>query len=171
MLRPDSPRWLELYAGGGDAASIPRWLYRLLDSPDDFGAFEQAWWMLCSDEITWSAGFAAAPVLVEAARRAQPANRAQYVCFLGSLVMYRVSHEEVGAPGECPPDLEAEFQEAVAAASEMAIALLPLANSEPEVRHLLAAIAAFKGFSGLARGIVDLPHDKRQEPPVEDINF
>src|SRR5262249_62087339 len=109
MLRLDDPRWSELSAGGGDALSVPRWLHRLLDSSNDLDLFEQERWMLCSDEITWSAAFAAAPYLLEAARRANPTARVQYVCFLGSVAMYRVAPGESEPWGECPADLEAEF--------------------------------------------------------------
>jgi putative Mn2+ efflux pump MntP len=86
--------------------------------------------MLCSEEITWSAAFAAAPYLAEVARRAQPAARVQYVCFLGAVVLYRVLPDEEESIAQCPPDLEEEFREAVAAALGMAVTLLPTAAGE-----------------------------------------
>ena len=171
MLPLDDCRWTQLYAGGDDAAYVPTWLCRLTDRPDDLVPFEQERWMLCSDEVTWSASYAAAPFLLEAARRAQPVARFEYICFLGSVAMYRVPHDEADQCTACPRDLEPAFLEALAGAEEIAIAMLPEAKSEADVRRLLAALAAFKGFSGLARGILDLQHEARRDLPPEEIAF
>jgi hypothetical protein len=171
MLPLDDPRWTECHAEGGHAAHVPRWLRQLLNQPDNLKLFEQQRWMLCSEEVTWSAAFPAAPYFIEAARRAQRAARTEYVCFLGSIVMYRVSREEADQFTKCPLDLEPAFQGAVIAAEEMATSVLPGAKSEEAVRRLLAAVAAFKGFPGMARAILDLKHERRQEVPDEDIAF
>jgi hypothetical protein len=168
MLALDDPRWK---AWTQPVAWFTQWLKRLLEKPNDLGLFYEDCYKLCSDEVTWSVAFAAAPYLVELARRAEPAARIQYIRFLGSIVMYRVPAGDVEPQSDCPPDLEAEFQTSVASALEMATALLLAAEAEADVRRLLAAIAAFKGFNDLARGIVDLAHDDRNEPPVEDIPF
>ena len=144
---------------------------KAFDRPDDLDLFGQDCSSLCSDEITWAPAFAAAPYLVEVVRRAGPPARLHYVCFLGAVAMYRVPPSESEPCSACPPELEAEFHSAVAAASEMATALLPQATEEPDVRCLLAAVAAFKGYNWLARGIVDLQHPQRPEVTQEEIDF
>jgi hypothetical protein len=85
----------------------------LQGDPDNVALFGDELPLLCSEDITWSLAFAAAPHLVEFARRSQPAVRLQYVCFLGQLAMYRVSHEEVEPNTRCPSDLEADFNGAI----------------------------------------------------------
>src|SRR4051794_22518020 len=89
MLPLDDIRWTELHAEGESAAYVTQWLRKLLKQPNDLNLFVQSRWMLCSDEVTWSASFAAAPYLVECAQRAELAARVEYVCFLGSLAMYQ----------------------------------------------------------------------------------
>ena len=172
MLQFDDPRWAELCASsGGDANWLRQWLGRLLDRPDDLDLFREDCWSLCSEEETWAPAFAAAPYLVEVARRAAQPARLHYVCFLGAVATYRAPPDESEPCSTCPPELEAEFHGAIAAASEMAIGLLAHATDEPDVRCLLAAIAAFKGYNGLARGIVDFQHAQRPEAPEEEIEF
>jgi hypothetical protein len=172
MLRFDDPRWAELCAANnGNANWLCQWLGQLLDRPDDLDLFEQDCWNLCSEEVTWAPAFAAAPYLVEISRRAGPPARLHYVCFLGAVAMYRLPPGESLPCSACPPELEAEFRDAIAAASEMATALVPFATKECDVRCLLAAIAAFKGYNWLARGIVDLQHPQRPEAPEDEIDF
>jgi hypothetical protein len=171
MLPLDDARWATLHAGGGSADDVPRWLRRLRERPDDTRPLRREGWALCSDEVTWSAAFAAAPHLVAAVRAAGPAARLEYLCFLGMLVMYQVPAGDADQYTACPPDLEPAFREAVAAAEGFAAGALGAARREPDVRWLLAALAAFKGFPGLARGITDVAHEGRRDEPPEEIPF
>ncbi len=172
MLQFDDPRWTELCASSnGNANWLRQWLGQLLDRPDDLNLFGEDCWSLCSQEVTWAPAFAAAPYLVEIARRAGPTARLHHICFLGAVVMYRVPPGEAEPCSACPPELEAEFRGAIAEAAEMATELMPHATEERDVRCLLAAIAAFKGYDCLARGIVNLQHPQRPEAPAEIIEF
>lgn len=170
MLPLDDPRWNSLHAEGGNA-HVPRWLRSLLDRPDDTGPLAREGWALCSQEITWAAAFAAAPHLLAAARAAQPEAQWTYLCFLGMIAMYRVPADEADEFTTCPPDLEPAFQETLTASARLAAGALTAAVQEPDVRQLLAAVAAFKGFSGLARGITDLAHEGRHDEPPGEIAF
>ncbi|MEZ6139601.1 MAG: hypothetical protein R3B84_03430 [Zavarzinella sp.] len=172
MLPFDDPLWTELCASSNcNAIWLRQWLVQLLDHPDDVVLFGQDCWSLCSEEVTWAPAFAAAPYLVEIARRAAPPARLYQVCFLGEVAMYRVPPGESEQCSACPTTLEADFRGAIASASEMAIALLAHATEEADVRCLLAALAAFKGYIELARGIVDLQHSQRPKVPAEEIEF
>jgi hypothetical protein len=170
VLPLDDPRWATLHAEGG-GSDVPRWLRLLLDHPDDTGPLVCHGWAVCSDEVTWAAGFAAAPHLLAAARSARPEARTEYLCFLGMVAMYRVPAGEAEEATACPPDLEPAFREAVAAGAVLAADSMAWAAREPDVRRLLAAVAAFRGFPGLARGITDLAHAGRSDQPPEEIAF
>jgi hypothetical protein len=123
-----------------------------------------------AEENTYSAAFAVAPYLIAAAQGVQPEVQFWYIRFLAMVVMYRSPAGEEPM-GDCPPDLEDEFRGAVAAALGMAAGLLPALVYESDVRWLLAAIAAFKGFPGLARGIVEIQHEQRPDEPSAEIPF
>jgi hypothetical protein len=169
-LSLNDPRWAFLHTRNGDGASIPRWLSGLLQNPDDLDLFQdEACGLSSGEEITYSAAFAAAPYLMEVARRAGSKARLEYVSFLGMIAQYRLPP---GEPlGECPPDLEPPYQQAVTDALDMALAMLRDETSEPSVRVLLADIAAFKGFAHMANRIIEIKHDLRQDPPVQEIPF
>jgi hypothetical protein len=149
------PRWSELSTHSGDAAWVPQWLEELTASPDNLKLLDDGRWGLWSDENTWSASFAAAPYLAWIAARARPEIRIEYVKLLGLMAMYRTRPGWQGEYTACPPDLEKGFDQALGDAAILAAGLLPMTWSDGNVRMLIAAVAAFKGFQPLARAIED----------------
>jgi hypothetical protein len=166
VLSLNDSRWSTLHAEGG-SDQVPQLLRGLLDHPDETTRLARDGWSLCSNEVTWSAAFAAAPHLIAAAKAARPESRLEYLCFLGMIAMYRVPDNEADQVTACPPDLKPQFQEALCAGESMAAEALAAAEKEPDLRRLLAAVAAFKGFSGFARGITDLSHERRHDESRE----
>jgi hypothetical protein len=172
MLSLDDKRWSSLQTRNEDGGWVPRWLRRLQENPNDLNLFwESRSLSNYAEENTYSAAFAATPYLVEVARSAQPAERLHYVFFVAMVTMYRIPPGGSDPYMECPPDLEEGFQEAIASALEMAVALLPVTTREPNVRWLLASIAALRGFPGFGRAVIEIQHEQRQDPPQEEIPF
>ncbi len=147
MIPLGDVRWLTLAQSERDGRYLVQWLRRLYEEPDNTSLFSEESHLLCSEEITWSPAFATAPHLIKIAQRSQTRARIHYVSFLGNLAIYRVPDEHVEASTRCPPDLEKDFAESMTAARDIAIALLPSAAEEENVRRLLAAIAAFQGLA------------------------
>jgi hypothetical protein len=153
MLPLDSPRWSLLQTHSEDGGWVPRWLRRVLESPDDIVLLNEGACRLWSDENAWSASFAAAPYLVQAATRASPSAQLEYVILLGLIAAYRTMPGTVDAYDARPPDLEEWFRKATDDALSLAVGLLPMTWQERLSSSLIAAVAAFKGLLGLSRAI------------------
>src|SRR5258706_409091 len=125
MLPLDDSRWSLLQTHSEDGGWVPGWLRRVLECPNDVALLNEGAYALWSDENTWSASFAAAPYLVEAATRANPAAQFEYVTLVGLIAAYRTKPGTGDANDACPPDLEDGFRKATEDALSLAVGLMP----------------------------------------------
>lgn len=150
----DSPEWaaLETRMGAG-AESVADTLRRLLDDASPVALFTEMWPTLCSEGTTYNAAFAAAPYLVELARRVVPQDAVEYLVVLGPVETYA---------GTVPHTLEPAYREALRDAQALAFELLSDCSTDHNIRYLLGAVAAFQARADLASVLVDL--DIIEEP-------
>lgn len=151
----DDPRWDSLkHRGGtgtdGDAPHPARELAALLADPGNEDRFGDFWPYLCSEGTTWPSAYAATPYLVDMAAALPPEKRANKLSVIGLIVTCG------GAGEDCP----AEFRDAYLAAQQRTYPLigeaLPFLEPGPDLRWVLAAIAALRGQWQLAEVLTDL---------------
>jgi hypothetical protein len=160
----DDPRWLELghrnWSPGQrpeddpSVPFVPEELRRLLDKPADHERFTDLWPYLCSEDTPWPAAYAAAPYLVELARRLRPAERGDYLYVVGLVVMCS------GSYGRTPPslteDIAAAYRQALVQALPLLAEQLASAHGLMDARYLLAATAALKGHPEFGKFLNDV---------------
>src|SRR5262245_18794895 len=78
-------RWNELSARCGAAGFVSESLRHLLDHPDDLEAFDNLSGELTCENTTWPAAYAAAPYIVEVARRLSPEQRLKHMIVVGHM--------------------------------------------------------------------------------------
>lgn len=139
--------------GGTGAEWVGTALGDLYENPLD-GAFRDLWPELCSEDTTWDAADAAAPHLTQiAAQLGYPAS-SEYLIVLGLV-------HTCGAD-QLPADLAPAYRQAIQAALDLVLDALSAWPPNHELRHLLSAVAAFRGQTGLASVLQNL--DAIQEP-------
>jgi len=160
----DDSRWLELghrnWSPGqrpGDDPSVPfvpEELRHLLDNPAGHERFADLWPYLCSEDTPWPAAYAAAPYLVELARRLPPAERGDYLYVVGFVAMCSGSFGRT--PPGLPEDIAAAYRQALAEALPLLTEQLATAHDLMDTRYLLAAAAALKGHPEFGEFLNDL---------------
>lgn len=138
---------------GTGAEWVASILGMLLDDPSQAALFKEMWPGVCSEGTTYDAAFAAAPYLVDIARRVPPQATFEYLAVFGLIETYAST---------VPEDLEPGYRQALRDARELALQQLPDCPTDHNLRYLLAALAAFQGRADLASILVDL--DVIQEP-------
>lgn len=164
MLPLNDARWLELDHRGWSCCSrpkldanapfVPDVLRQLYDQPYNRELFSDLWPYLCSEGTTWSAAYAALPHVVELASRVPPAERTDYLIFLGLALID--STPESGASFAIKPYLMAGVVSATQKALPLVLETLPVLRDPETVRYLLATVAALTGFRGLGAAIKNL---------------
>ena len=167
MLPLDDPRWADLdHRGWGDGArsrldpgapDVAAELTALARTPDDLERFSDLWPYLCSEGTTWAAAYAAAPHVVDLARRLPRARRVEHLVYLGRAVIH--SCPELGDSFAIPPDLRASYERAVAEALPLLLETLSGPLDESDTTDLLAAAAALKRHVSLAARIERLDRE------------
>jgi hypothetical protein len=158
LLPLDDPRWRDLChrnwsngkpsAWAPDAPFVPDILAKLVEHPERTELFSDLWPWLCSEGTAWAASYAAVPYAVDFARRVSPANRFEYLLFVG--LVAQCSCSESGLSFEINPYLVADYEEALKLAVPLLAETLPLKHDQTETRYILSSIAALKGHSKLA---------------------
>jgi hypothetical protein len=137
VLSLDDPRWATLRHAYGTAQDVPDMLRRLAETKD---AWDEIWSALCHQGSIYSASYAAAPHIVEMARRVPPRQRVTFCVFLGCVASPRPEDDAV------PTELADDLREAASAASRLVVSsLLDGAPSETETVYLLEAFARLHG--------------------------
>lgn len=158
LLPLDDPRWRDLchrnWSAGKpsawvpDAPFVPDVLAKLVQRPDDIPLFTDLWPWLCSEETAWAASYAVVPYAVDLARRVKPADRMEYLFFVGLVVIY--SCPDSGEAFEIPSFVQADYQAALKLALPLAGETLTADHDQTDTRYLLSTIAALKGHMKLA---------------------
>lgn len=100
-----------------------------------------------SEGTTYEAAFAAAPYLVELARRAPADESVDYLVVLGLI--------ETDA-GTVPGDLEPAYEKALSDGLALALTRLSDCPTDHELRYLLGTVAALRGRTDLAAVLQNL---------------
>lgn len=166
MLALDDPKWKTLDHRGWhngkrssydkNAPFVPEVLACLLKNPADTATFQNFWPYLCSEGTTWPAAYAAAPYVFKIAGALDPVQRAEHLIFIG----YSLINMDKGLKdNEIMKDYSDCVKQALPLAAESA-----LKCENPNVmQHLLASVAAFKGFQSLAVAIDDISLESDDE--------
>jgi hypothetical protein len=136
----DSPRWFDLHCRSGSAGNVGETLSALSQSFQRpvFGDLAAE---LCSEGTAWSAAFAAAPYVLELARRTTGQDRVECLLFLG---LVRISEVEDQPAFACPSDLRASYRKSVADTVPLLLLELGQPQEPTTLRYLLSALAAAK---------------------------
>ena len=140
LVPHDSPRWSELHCRGGSAGNVGKTL-RALSTSFQRPVFNDLAAELCSEGTAWSAAFAAAPYVLEFARRTTGQDRVECLLFLGLVRISEVENEHAFA---CPPDLWESYRTAVADTVPLLLVELGHPHEPTTLRYLLSALAAAK---------------------------
>lgn len=140
-LELDDPRWSEFSYRQGSGTHVPDKIRYLLANPTDVEFFSELDCELCSEGTTWPAAYAVAPYAIEIAKLLPPKDRLYHILFIGYCEIYR---------SECPPILLNAYETAVVDALPLATETLQCKHNCWETLHLLAIVAALKGFPGFA---------------------
>jgi hypothetical protein len=132
VLSLDDPRWAELQHAYGSAKDTPELLRRVYDDPDDSDAWYELWGSICHQGTAYQASFAAVPHLVAIAERSAACDRADALSLVACIVI---------SAYYIPPDLSAEFREALGRIPTLAAETLGQVE-EDQARHLIVALAA-----------------------------
>jgi len=156
----DDNRWSTLWTRDGPAGDVPKQISYLLDHPEDEEAFVNLEAALSSAGVTWSAGFAAAPYIVEMARRLSPARRLIQLQTVGYIVVYAC----LDSKDDCymlQPYLAESYRQAVRDCLPLLAETLLCEHTPDETECLLLSAAALKGHIRLAEVLasLDSPED------------
>ena len=164
MLSLDDPRWKDLGHRGWspgdrscldtDAPIVPDELAKLLRAPSDIERFRSLWPYLCSEGTAWDAAYAVVPYAVELATRLPPAQRPEYLCFVGLVVICSGPAQEGSL--DIKPYLLEDYRRAVTEALPLLAETLVCPQGPTETRYLLAAAAAVKGNPELGEVLNEL---------------
>jgi hypothetical protein len=138
----DDPAWAHLDQRNGSAEWVPGRLAHLLSHPEDTAAFSELWPHLASEGSAYSAGHAALPYVLDIAERLPPGMRAEYLAFVGILL--------VGTDQSVRREVRDAYEASLPRALELVVTELPFHHTSPDTRFLLATTAALKGYPKVA---------------------
>jgi hypothetical protein len=154
MVSLDSPMWSTLETAYGKAGDIPDLLAQLENLPPAEGD-EEPWYSLWSalahQGDVYSASFAAVPHVVAALARDPLRAHATYLQFPAWVEICRQDH---GLP--VPPELAAAYFDALSELPNLVAATAARTWDSDFLQCALAAIAAAKGFGGVAQAALEL---------------
>lgn len=160
MLPLTDERWADLWCRESTAEGLPAQINYLLLRPDDRKSFDKLCDSVCSDGTTWSAGFAAAPYIVEMARRLPPSQRLNALIEIG-LIVTCACHGSTDVHYLLEPFLSDSFHQAVSDCLPLLAETLQCGLEEKDILSLVFCVAALKGHVRLAEVISELescPH-------------
>ena len=140
-------RWSELSARCGPAGFVSDAIKHLLNHPDDLEAFDRLSGELTCENTTWPAAYAAAPYIVETARRLSPEQRLKHMIIIGYM-----AYSESSPPSgklEKPAYLAESYEQALRDCLPLLAQTLLCQHTAEETRYLLASAAALKGYRNL----------------------
>jgi hypothetical protein len=152
MLALNSPRWATLEVRSGSAVGVPSEITSLLESSgfEDHGwdqVKDRLWRLLSelrSEDTVWSAAFAAAPYLLEIARKLPACHRSDCLVTLASMVLH-------GDPRDVPDGLMLAYGRSVSQALPLLLETVQVTSSALDLRWQLMALAALKGHPSMAK--------------------
>jgi len=150
----NDPRWNELYARSSSASFVPKALAHLLDHPDDLEAFDELSGELTCENTTWTAAYAAAPYIVEIARRLPPPQRLKQMIIVGYMAYSECPDQ--GERFEKPDYLQQSYEDALRECLPLLAETLLCKHNAEETRYLLASAAALKGHRQLGYALEGL---------------
>jgi hypothetical protein len=139
---------------------MPQWIADLLEHPEDAAKFDHLNDAACSDGTTWSAGFAAAPYIVEMARKLPPAQRLNILTTIGWIIT-AACLESDDVHYRLEPYLAESYHQAVRDCLPLLAETLQCEHKANDVTGLLFAAAALQGHIKLAEVLANLdacPH-------------
>jgi hypothetical protein len=143
MLPLNSPRWQELKIRSGAASTVPTEIGHLLEHPDDAERLADLSSELCSEDTAWSAAYAAAPYLLEIARKQSLEARGYALVSIGFVVL-------CSADTVVPDDLMPAYQAAISGTLPLLLETMHLPAPLEDLRYQFLAVAALKGHLALA---------------------
>lgn len=159
MLDLDSPRWKELDHAFGKATDIPAllrqleanpnvWSDRISFSPEPWAALGSA---LCHQFDVYNAAYAAVPHIFRIAGLAKDPLLLDYFCLPALIEEWRPRF----GPQAVPDDLRASYFATIKRLPVLLPRIAAQEWDEPVARHVASGLAGLKGFSFLARAIID----------------
>ena len=145
--------WSSLSARNGDASFVMKELAALYQDPNDTDRFNRLWPELCSEGTTWSSAYAAAPFILELARKTDSKPRFTYLYVLS---LFR----------------QCEFRRSYELALKSALPLLAEISDHDfgsDTSYFLSAIATFKGQIQLASCIERIAAEDYKCPECQEL--
>ena len=161
MISLDDDRWTSLRHAYGDCTDAVDWLRRLHVPDADFHASLKSfdyWSALCHQTSVYTATYATIPHLVAllAPLPSDNSDRLDLLCFIG----YSVACCHLPGADAIPDFLTSPYDSAVNDAVPLIAASLPhtkeTENTASEMRHMMSALAACRGFPELAFMLADM---------------
>ena len=161
MLALDDDRWASLGHAYGDCRDTVDWLRRLHDPAANFHASVKSfdyWSALCHQQSVYTATYATIPHLVSviAPLAADNRDRGDLLCFVG----YSVACGHLSGAADIPAFLRGDYESAQHDAVPLISASIPFTketeNTASELRHMMSALAACRGYPELAFMLADL---------------
>jgi hypothetical protein len=143
MLALDSVRWQDLGIRSGSARGVPNDLEYLLEHPEDEERLADLSSELCSEGTTWSAAYAAAPYLLEIARKLPLETCGYALVTIGFIVLQ-------GSDSDVPSDLLGAYRGTIPSALLRLIDTIHFPSTAKDLRYQFLALAALKGHLALA---------------------
>jgi hypothetical protein len=161
MLSLDDDRWNSLQHAYGECNDAVEWLRLLYDPLADFHdslkSFDY-WSSLCHQQSVYTATYATIPHLVAlvAPLAADDRDRHDLLCLVG----YSVACAHLPGADAIPDYLASDYESAQNAAVPLIAASIPFTketeNTASELRHMMSALAACRGYPELAFMLADM---------------
>ncbi|EMI54961.1 hypothetical protein RSSM_03600 [Rhodopirellula sallentina SM41] len=161
MLSLNDDRWTSLGHAYGECHDTVEWLRHLHDPTADFHSSVKSfdyWSALCHQQSVYTATYATIPHLVNLVTPLAPNNpdRGDLLCFVG----YSVACAHLPGADDIPDFLRAEYESAQNDAVPLLSASIPFTketeNTASELRHMMSALAACRGYPELAFMLADM---------------
>lgn len=161
MLPLDDRRWSKVSDAYGKADDVIQWLRELRQAvpnlDGDLGGYDY-YGSLCHQYTVYTATYAAIPHLIDLARLTPPDSPGRMTIL--SFVGFSVACAKLPRTDKIPKFLQRDYAAALQAAIPLIAESLPHATDDsdhaPNLRALFAAMAAIKGFAGLAFILADM---------------
>ncbi len=161
MISLDDDSWTSLRHAYGDCSDTVDWLRRLHVPDGDLHTSLKSfdyWSALCHQSSVYTATYATIPHLVALLGPLPSDNRDRHdlLCFIG----YSVACRHLPGADVMPDFLTSSYDSAVTDAVPLIAASLPhtkeTENTASELRHMMSALAACRGFPELAFMLADM---------------
>ena len=160
--------WSSLSARNGDASFVMKELAALYQDPNDTDRFNRLWPELCSEGTTWSSAYAAAPFILELARKTDSKPRFTYLYVLSLFRQCEFRHVGSDSHFHCTDEFRRSYELALKSALPL-LAEISDHDFGSDTSYFLSAIATFKGQIQLASCIERIAAEDYKCPECQEL--